>query len=67
VSAGQGGRSSGERRLARPNQQVMSNVHGKRVLFFLKPDKLGFKITNALLEASHLVDHAEIGPADVAE
>ena len=45
----------------------MSDLHGKCVLFFLKPDKLGFKITNALLETSHLVDHAEIGPADVAE
>ena len=45
----------------------MANLHGQRVLFLLKPDKLGFKITHALLEATHLVDHAEIGPADVAE
>jgi hypothetical protein len=45
----------------------MSDLHSKRIFFFLKPDKLGFKITNALLKTSHLVDHAEIGPADVAE
>jgi hypothetical protein len=62
-----GGRSSGERWFAVPNHQVMSDLHGKRVLFLLKPDKLGFKIANTLLEATHLIDHAEIGPADVAE
>jgi hypothetical protein len=50
-----------------PNHQVMSDLHGKRVLFLLKPDKLGFKVAYSLLEATHLIDHAEIGPADVAE
>jgi len=43
------------------------NLHRKCVLLFLKPDKLGFKVAYSLLEATHLVDHAEIGPADVAE
>jgi len=45
----------------------MSCLHGKRVLLLLKPDKFGFKVVNTLLEATHLIDHAEIGPADVAE
>jgi hypothetical protein len=45
----------------------MAYLRGKRVLLVLKPHKLGFKIANALLEAAHLVDHAEIGPANVAE
>jgi hypothetical protein len=45
----------------------MADLRSKRVLLVLKPDKLGFKITNPLLEAAHLVDHTEIGPADVAE
>jgi hypothetical protein len=45
----------------------MRGLHGKCVLLLLKPDKLGFKIANSLLEATHLIDHAEIGPADVAE
>ena len=62
-----GGHSSGERWFAMLNHQVMSDLHGERVLFLLKPDKLGFKVTNALLEATHLIDHAGIGPADVAE
>jgi hypothetical protein len=67
VSAGMGGRSSGEHRLPGPNQQVTADLRGKRVLLILKPDKLGFQIAHALLEAAHLGDHAEIGPADVAE
>jgi hypothetical protein len=45
----------------------MADLRGKRVLLILKPDKFGFKITNALLEAAHLIDRTEIGPADVAE
>jgi hypothetical protein len=45
----------------------MTYLRGKRVLLVLQPDKLGFKIANALLEATHLIDHAEIGPANVAE
>jgi hypothetical protein len=45
----------------------LANLCGKRVLLVLKPEKFGFQVTNTLLEATHLVDHAEIGPADVAE
>jgi hypothetical protein len=45
----------------------VSDLHGKCVLFLLKPDKLGLKIANTLLEATHLTDHAEIRAADVAE
>jgi hypothetical protein len=59
--------SSGEHRFAGLNQQVTADLRGKRVLFVLKPDKLGFKITDALLETAHFADHTDIGPADVAE
>jgi hypothetical protein len=45
----------------------MVDLHGKRVLLLLKPHKLGFEVANTLLEATHLVDRTEIGPADVAE
>jgi len=45
----------------------MCDLHRKCVLLLLKPDKFGFEVANALLEATHLIDHAEIGPADVAE
>jgi hypothetical protein len=45
----------------------MANLRSKRVLLVLKPEKLGFEVTNTLLEATHLADHSEIGPADVAE
>jgi len=45
----------------------MRYLHGQRVLLLLKPDKLGFKVANSLLEATHLIDHPGIGPADVAE
>ena len=38
----------------------------ERVLLLLKPVELSLKIPNALLEATHLVDHAEIWSADVA-
>ena len=66
VSARSCGYSSGEYRLTGPNQQVMADLRSERVLLVLKPDKLSFKITNALLEAAHLVDHTQIGSADVA-
>jgi hypothetical protein len=45
----------------------MADLRGKRVLLVLEPYQFGFKIANTLLEAAHLVDHAEIGSADVAE
>jgi hypothetical protein len=45
----------------------MTDLRSKGFLFFLKPVKLGFQVPNALLEATHLADHAQIGPADVAE
>jgi hypothetical protein len=67
TSARPGGCSLGEHRLAGTNQQVMADLRGKRVLFVLEPKQFGFQITNTLLEATHLVDHAEIRPADVAE
>jgi hypothetical protein len=50
-----------------PNHQVRSGLPRERVLFLLKPDKLGFEVANTLLEATHLIDHAGIWPADVAE
>jgi hypothetical protein len=45
----------------------MADLRGKRILLVLKPKKLGFEVANTLLETTHLVDHAEIWPADVAE
>jgi hypothetical protein len=45
----------------------MADLRGKRFLLVLKPKKLGLEVANTLLEATHLVDHAEIWPADVAE
>ena len=62
-------RSSGKRRLAVQYEHVilMTDASGKRVVLFLKPDKLGFQVANTLLETAHLGDHARIGTADVAE
>ncbi len=57
---------SGEDRLAGSNEQVVVDLQGERVLLLLKPVELSLKIQNALLEATHLVDHAEIWSADVA-
>jgi hypothetical protein len=65
--ASPGGYSSGEYRLAGPNQQVIADLRGERVPFALKLSKLGFEFANALLETTHFVDHAEIWPANVAE
>jgi hypothetical protein len=58
---------SGEHWFAGANQQVIANLRDKRVFLTLKPVKFGFQITDALLETAHLIDHAEIGSADVAE
>jgi hypothetical protein len=61
-------RSLSERRLAIPHQHVLvSCLHGERVVFLLEPRKLGFQVTNTLLEAAHLGDHARVGTANVAE
>jgi hypothetical protein len=50
------------------NQHVLVvTASGKRVVLGLKPGKLGFQVTNALLKAAHLGDHAGIGTTDVAE
>jgi hypothetical protein len=63
-----GQRSSGERGLAVPDQQVLvSYLRSERVVLFLEPHKLGFQVPNTLLEAAHLGYHAGIGTADVAE
>jgi hypothetical protein len=60
---------SGERWLAVQYEHVilMTATSGKCVVLFLEPDKLGFQVTNALLETAHLGDHTRIGTADVAE
>jgi hypothetical protein len=62
-------RSSGKRRLAVQDEHVIlvTTAAGKRVVLFLKPDKLGFQIANALLETAHLGDDARVETADVAE
>ena len=60
---------SGKSRLAVQNQHVilMTGTSGKSVVLGLKPGKLGFEVTNALLETAHLGDHAGIGTTDVAK
>ena len=60
---------SGERWLAVQDQHVLVVLRpsGKRVVFLLEPRKLGFQVTNTLLETAHLRDHSRIGTADVAE
>jgi hypothetical protein len=45
----------------------MLATSGKRVVFGLKPGKLGFQVTHTLLETAHLGDHAGIGTTDVAK
>jgi hypothetical protein len=45
----------------------MASLNRKRVILFLKPDKLGFQVAYSLLEAAHLRNDAGIGTADVAE
>jgi hypothetical protein len=61
-------RSSGQRWLAVQYEHVfVRDARRKRVVLFLKPNKLGFQVANTLLETSHLGDHARIGTADVAE
>jgi hypothetical protein len=60
---------SGERGLAVQNQHVIlvTDTSSKHVVLFLEPGKLGFQVTNALLQAAHLGDHAGIRTTDVAE
>jgi hypothetical protein len=61
-------RSSGKRWLTVQYEHVvLMTARCKRVVHFLKPDKLGFQIANTLLETAHFGDHARIGTADVAE
>jgi hypothetical protein len=61
-------RSSGKRGLAvRHQHAVMRRLRGQRVILLLEPHKLGFQVSNALLEAAHLRYHAGIGTANVAE
>jgi len=45
----------------------VASLNRERVIFFLKPHKLGFQVAYSLLEAAHLGNHAGIGTADVAE
>ncbi len=45
----------------------MADFRGKRIIFFLKPDKGSLQVTHSLLKAAHFRDHARIRAADVAE
>jgi hypothetical protein len=45
----------------------VTSLNRERIVRFLKPYKLGFKVAYSLLEAAHLGNHAGIGTADVAE
>jgi hypothetical protein len=62
-------RRSGERGLAIQNQLAFlgSCLFGQRVVFLLKPDKLGFEVPYTLLKAAHLGNDTRIWTADVAE
>jgi hypothetical protein len=62
-------RSSGKHRLAVQDEHVIlvTDPSCKRVVLFLKPDKLSFQVANTLLETAHLRDDARIETADVAE
>jgi hypothetical protein len=46
---------SGKRGLTVENEHdlVMRQARGERVVLFLEPDKLGFQVANALLQATH--------------
>jgi hypothetical protein len=44
----------------------MPYFRSKGVILVLEPDQLSFQVTYSLLKAAHLLDHAGIGPADVA-
>jgi hypothetical protein len=62
-------RSSGKRGLAVENEHVLvvRQPRSKRVVFILEPHKLGFQVTNTLLETAHFGDHTRVWTADVAE
>jgi hypothetical protein len=62
-------RSSGKRRLAVQDEHIIlvAAPGSKRVVLFLKPDKLGFEVANTLLETAHLRYDARVETADVAE
>ena len=47
-------RSSGERRLANRNQQVVVRLRGQYVVLLVQPGKLCFEIAYSLLQAAHL-------------
>jgi len=45
----------------------MVDASGKSFVLALEPDKLGFQVSNALLETTHFGYDARIGAANVAE
>jgi hypothetical protein len=62
-------RSSGKRGLAVQNEQflVVRESRSECIVLVLKPHKLGFQVANALLETTHLGEHARVRAANVAE
>jgi hypothetical protein len=62
--------TSGQRRFAilgsKRHDFIVSNS-GKRVVFGLEPYELGLQVTDTLLQAPHLRNHAGVRTADVAE
>jgi hypothetical protein len=58
---------SGQSRFANRDKQLMPDFSGQRVVLLLEPVQRCFEITNSLLKAAHLGDHARIRPAYVAE
>ncbi|HEU5389816.1 MAG TPA: hypothetical protein VFV73_28350 [Streptosporangiaceae bacterium] len=59
--------AAGRRLAVQDGHVLLPDADGKRVVFFLEPDKPGFQVAGTLLQAAHLGDHAGIGTADVAE
>jgi hypothetical protein len=62
--------TSGQRRFAildgKRHDFIVSNS-GKRVVFGLEPYEFGLQVTDTLLQAPHLRNHAGVRTADVAE
>src|SRR5579859_810806 len=58
---------SGQRGFALLEQHLVTDARGEHVVDFLKPGKLGLKVTYSSLQPAHLRNHAGIWPANMAK
>src|SRR5579859_2760325 len=58
---------SGQRGFALLEQHLVTDARGEHIVDFLKPGKLGLKVTYSSLQPAHLRDHAGIWPANMAK